>query len=124
MQHSTNSTSRFGLACLTSAAALTVAGAAAAIGAAAPAHAADTGIPVLEEIKQCESGGDYQAQNPTSSASGAYQFMDFTWEYLSAGDGYATPADAPEHVQDAAAVELYNELGVAPWIPSAHCWAG
>ena len=30
---------------------------------------------------------------------------------------------APEHVQDAAAVELYEEWGTYPRLPSAHCWA-
>ena len=79
-------------------------------------------IPVLEEIKQCESGGDYTAHNPTSSASGAYQFLDMVWQSTDAGVGYASADAAPEHVQDAAAVELYSEWGTFPWLPSAHCW--
>lgn len=99
------------------------AAAAAALVGAAPAQAADTGIPVLEEIKQCESGGDYTAHTPTSSASGAYQFLDMVWQSTDAGTGYASADAAPEHVQDAAAVELYEEWGTYPWLPSAHCWA-
>ncbi|YAL83375.1 transglycosylase family protein [Dermacoccaceae bacterium W4C1] len=88
------------------------------------AHAADTGVPALEAIKQCESGGNYQAQNPTSSASGAYQFLTSTWQSLDASAGYATAASAPESVQDAAALELYNAAGTTPWNASASCWSG
>lgn len=88
------------------------------------ASAADTGIPVLEAIKQCESGGDYAAQNPTSTASGAYQFLDSTWQGMDAAAGYARAIDAPESVQDAAAIELYTEQGTTPWLASASCWQG
>lgn len=88
------------------------------------ASAADTGIPVLEAIKQCESGGDYSAQNPTSTASGAYQFLDSTWQGMDAAGGYARAIDAPESVQDAAAIELYTEQGTTPWLASASCWQG
>lgn len=89
---------------------------------AVPASAADTGIAVLEAIKQCESGGSYTAQNPTSTASGAYQFLDSTWQSMDAAAGYARAVDAPEAVQDAAAVELYTEQGTTPWLASASCW--
>jgi resuscitation-promoting factor RpfA len=77
----------------------------------------------LQRIKQCESGGNYTAVNPTSGASGAYQFIDSTWRSLSASAGYATAASAPVAVQDAAALELYNEEGTAPWNSSISCWA-
>ena len=97
-------------------------GGALALGFASPASAAETGIPALEKIKQCESGGDYTAENPTSTASGAYQFIDGTFQSLSASQGYTHAADAPEAVQDAAAIELYNEQGTAPWAASASCW--
>ncbi|WP_228389207.1 transglycosylase family protein [Cumulibacter manganitolerans] len=102
--------------------ALATMGGALALGFTSPASAADTGIPVLEKIKQCESGGDYQAENPTSTASGAYQFIDSTFQSLKASQGYTHAADAPEAVQDAAAIELYNAEGTAPWAPSASCW--
>lgn len=88
---------------------------------AGPAAAA-TGVPVLEEIKQCESAGNYQAQNPSSTASGAYQFLDTTWQSLEASAGYARAADAPASVQDAAALELYTQQGTSPWTASAGCW--
>lgn len=107
--------------------ALGLSGAALVIGAgfaAAPAQAADTGIPALEAIKSCESGGDYTAVNASSGASGAYQFLDSTWQSMSAAAGYATAASAPESVQDAAAIELYNAQGTSPWAASESCWSG
>lgn len=60
----------------------------------------------------------YHAQNPYSSASGAYQFIDSTWRNVSgrAGHGgYPTAASAPPHVQDAVALWLYNNGGKSAW---------
>lgn len=91
------------------------------LGGAATASAA-TLPAVLSAIKQCESSGNYAAVNPTSGASGAYQFLTSTWQSLSASAGYATAAAAPPAVQDAAALELYNEDGTAPWVSSESCW--
>lgn len=101
---------------------LVVAGAVAGM---TPAHAATTSssLPsVLLKIRYCESGNNYQAQNPSSSASGAYQFLTSTWRSLSASAGYATAASAPASVQDAAALELYNQAGTSPWAASQSCW--
>lgn len=91
---------------------------------AVPANAADTGNATLEAIKQCESGGDYTAVNASSGASGAYQFLDSTWQSLSASAGYSTASSAPESVQDAAALELYAAQGSSPWAASESCWSG
>jgi hypothetical protein len=61
-------------------------------------------------IVDCESGGDYDAQNPTSSARGAYQMLSSTYaEHCSACDW--SPAD-----QDLAAHRLYVEAGNSPWV--------
>ena len=55
---------------------------------------------ILATIRTLESGGDYTAASRTSSASGAYQFVDSTW---SGYGGYPRAKDAPPAVQDAAA---------------------
>ncbi|QMS56708.1 Resuscitation-promoting factor Rpf [Kocuria varians] len=84
-----------------------------AVGAfAVPANAA----PSLDAIKQCESGGDYQALNASSGASGAYQFLTSTWQGMgSITAGYANAADAPASVQDAAAAALMERSGASQW---------
>lgn len=60
-------------------------------------------------VMECESGGSLTAHNPTSSASGKWQIIDSTWKGTDAGanSGVSSAADAPEHVQDAAAREIY-----------------
>lgn len=90
--------------------------------ASASAATGDTGI--LTRIKACESGGSYSAQNPTSSASGAYQFLTSTWRSLPAAAGYSTAASAPAAVQDQAARQLFAQQGTSPWLASASCWRG
>jgi hypothetical protein len=66
--------------------------------------------PIPYYIVACESGGDYNAQNPTSSARGAFQMLDTTYAtYCSACDW--SPAD-----QDLAAHRLYVEAGSGPWV--------
>jgi hypothetical protein len=60
---------------------------------------------ILATIRTLESGGDYTAESRSSSASGAYQFVDGTWGGYG---GYARAKDAPPPVQDAAAIDLVN----------------
>lgn len=73
----------------------------------------------LEAIARCESGGDYQAENPTSTASGKYQVLDSTWNGYG---GYERASDAPPEVQEAWAREAYARAGTAPWRASRSCW--
>ena len=64
-------------------------------------------------IVMCESGGNYDAENPTSSASGAYQIVDGTWAGYG---GYYHASDAPPAVQDAKAALLWaNGAGASHW---------
>ena len=80
------------------------------------------GLPaILITIRGCESGHDYTARNPRSSASGAFQFIDSTWRAY--GDSRWPRAYlAPRDVQDAAALRLYRDSGTSPWNASRSCW--
>jgi hypothetical protein len=64
-------------------------------------------------VMERESGGSITAQNPTSSASGKWQFINSTWgNYM----GYPTAASAPEWVQDQRAAELWaGGAGAGHW---------
>ena len=53
---------------------------------------------------QRESGGSLTAENPSSTASGKWQFLDSTWGGYG---GYASASQAPESVQDARAAEVW-----------------
>jgi hypothetical protein len=76
--------------------------------------------PFLACVRAHESdrAGGYAAQNPRSSASGAYQFIDSTWRNVSvrAGHpGYARAVHAPWYVQDAVALWLVENGGRSAW---------
>lgn len=83
--------------------------------------ASDTNVPgganvdnILRTIRTRESSNNYSAQARTSSASGAYQFIDSTWRNLSSqagyGGQYAHAKDAPPAVQDAVARYYVNDI--------------
>ena len=71
---------------------------------------------VLETIKSLESGGDYSTPNKSgsSSASGAYQFIDGTWKSLAQkyniGTDYERAMYAPPEIQDAVAGKYVEEI--------------
>lgn len=67
--------------------------------------------PFLVCVRNHESAtaGLYSAQNPSSSASGAYQFLDSTWRVVASQSGYggyARAVHAPWYVQDAVAYDV------------------
>ena len=83
--------------------------------------------PVARAVAACESVGDvggipdYSAENPTSTASGAFQFLDGTFEWVTGLPG-PTSAHPPE-VQDRAFLDLWDEgRGKSHWNPSRYCW--
>jgi hypothetical protein len=69
---------------------------------------------ILETIKKRESGGNYQAQAKGSSASGAYQFIDSTWQSLTKASGigteYKSAKLAPKEIQDAIAKNYVDSI--------------
>ena len=82
----------------------------------APAHTPPGGF--LACVRAHESGGNYQAKNPVSTASGAYQFLDSTWRTMSARAGHrgwGSARYAPPWVQDAVAVYTVNSGWRSAW---------
>jgi septal ring factor EnvC (AmiA/AmiB activator) len=70
----------------------------------------DWAIP--ESIVMCESGGNWEAVNPTSGAGGAYQILPSTWE-LYGGEG--NPEDASPAEQSEIAAQIWADSGAAAW---------
>lgn len=78
----------------------------------------------LAMVRQHESGGNYRAQNRTSTASGGYGFINSTWSRLATEAGYGQYAEmpakmAPKKVQDAVAAYAYTHYDPN----SAFLWA-
>jgi len=81
-----------------------------------PAHTPSGGF--LACVRRHESGGNYQAENPISTASGAYQWLDSSWRSVSRMAGYSGwghAADAPPHIQDAVSIWAVNNGYRSAW---------
>ena len=63
--------------------------------------------PILATIRTLESGGDYRAEAARSTASGAYQFVDGTWDDYG---GYPHAAHAPANIQDQKAATMVRTV--------------
>ncbi len=74
-------------------------------------------------VIRCESGGDPNAKNPRSTASGLFQHLGSLWEAraIKAGLGEADIFDPVANVA-AAAWLVYEGGGWGHWNPSRHCW--
>lgn len=70
---------------------------------------------LLTQIAARESSGNYTATNPGSTASGAYQFINSTWQMAAQATGvgtqYASAAAAPAWMQDTNALWLLRSYG-------------
>jgi Transglycosylase-like domain len=71
-------------------------------------------------VQHYESGGNYQAQNPTSTASGAYQFTNATWRNYATQAGvdtsqYPSAYLAPPAVQDQVFNQAVASNGLNDW---------
>lgn len=87
---------------------------------AAPSSAASGGG--WAALRNCESGGNYSAVNPSGTYRGAYQFSRTTWNSV-ASKRYphlvgVDPAAAAPGDQDAMAQALYQMAGAGQW---PHC---
>jgi hypothetical protein len=70
-------------------------------------------------IAKYESGGNPRAQNPSSSASGLYQFVDGTWNNYG---GYSRAMYAPVSVQTEKFYQVWNNgAGAGQWVVSYKC---
>jgi len=68
------------------------------------------------KIAQCESGLNSLAKNPTSSASGIFQFIASTWARNCEGNVF----NADNNIS--CAIRLLGEGGINHWNASRYCW--
>jgi septal ring factor EnvC (AmiA/AmiB activator) len=71
----------------------------------------DWAIP--EAIVMCESGGNFDAVNPSSGAGGAYQILPSTWELYG---GQGLPQNASPAEQHRIASQVWADSGSGAWV--------
>jgi hypothetical protein len=82
--------------------------------------------PRIKAHRACESGDlhttyDYSMHQGPSTASGAWQVLDTTWEGYG---GYGRAYEAPREVQDRWARHYFDANGYTAWAASRRCWGG
>ncbi len=68
---------------------------------------------IPEAIVMCESGGNFQALNPSSGAGGAYQILPSTWRLYG---GKGLPHEASPAEQHRIAAMIWADSGPAAWV--------
>lgn len=101
-------------------AALTVATTIPMIAATGTANAAPA--PDWGPIIHCESGGNPNAKNRNSSASGLFQFINGTWAAYGGREFAPTARQATPAEQLIVANRAYAAEGYKPWNASKNCW--
>jgi len=76
---------------------------------------------LLNCIIKCESGWNYKAKNPNSSAYGLGQFIDSTWTYVQKKWDISLDRYSYDD-QLYATRRLLEEEGTTHWQPSQTCW--
>lgn len=75
------------------------------------AHADPDWTPIIS----CESGGNPSAQNPSSTASGLFQFLDTSWIAYGGGKYASRAKYATPEQQYEIANRAYTQSGLTPW---------
>ncbi|MGH8957210.1 MAG: transglycosylase SLT domain-containing protein, partial [Acidimicrobiia bacterium] len=73
-------------------------------------------------VISCESGGDPNAQNPSSGAAGLFQHIPRYWPERASSVGLPGASIFDPVANVAAAAYLVYTVGWSPWAASAHCW--
>jgi peptidoglycan hydrolase CwlO-like protein len=68
---------------------------------------------IPQAIVMCESGGNFDAINPSSGAGGAYQILPSTWESYG---GEGSPEDASPDEQHDIAAQIWADSGGSAWV--------
>jgi chromosome segregation ATPase len=68
---------------------------------------------IPQSIVMCESGGNFDAVNPSSGAGGAYQILPSTWESYG---GEGKPNEASPAAQHEIAEQIWADSGSSAWV--------
>ncbi|HJU51782.1 MAG TPA: transglycosylase SLT domain-containing protein [Acidimicrobiia bacterium] len=83
---------------------------------------APTDVDKALRVISCESGGDPNAQNPSSGAAGLFQHIPRYWAERAALVGLPGASIFDPVANVAAAAYLAYTVGWSPWAASAGCW--
>ena len=80
-------------------------------------------VSVALKIIGCESNGKATAKNPTSTATGLWQFISKTWSWVEYKLNVSgNPRDPHLSTHFAAFLKYKTSQGWGHWSESAHCW--